>query len=441
MFMSIANNGIGRRDFVASSLVGTIGLTFPLTSIASSAQAAESTASPAGGASIRKFNISIPDSALDDLRRRIGATRWPDRETVPDTSQGVQLARLQSLCGYWAKSYDWRKIEKQLNALPQFITEIDGLDIHFIHVRSRNPDALPIIITHGWPGSILEMLKTIGPLTDPVAHGGRAEDAFHVVIPSIPGYGFSAKPRELGWGPDRVARAWDVLMKRLGYVRYVSQGGDHGSVISDALARQKPAGLLGIHVNMPPTVPAEYVRGINAGDPPPAGLPEPERVAFETLSKFFARSAAYGAMMVTRPQTIGYGLCDSPATLAAFMYEKIAEWTDSGGEPERVLTKDEILDAISLYWLTDTGASASRFYWENNNNNFSSAAQKTTEITVPVAVTVFPAEIYRAPKTWTQRAYPTLHYFNEVDKGGHFAAWEQPQLFAAEMRAAFRSLR
>ncbi|MGY3467720.1 pimeloyl-ACP methyl ester carboxylesterase [Bradyrhizobium sp. LM6.11] len=341
----------------------------------------------------------------------------PTGRRCPDISQGVQLARLQSLCGYWAKSYDWRKIEKQLNALPQFITEIDGLDIHFIHVRSRNPDALPIIITHGWPGSILEMLKTIGPLTDPVAHGGRAEDAFRVVIPSIPGYGFSAKPRELGWGPDRVARAWDVLMKRLGYVRYVSQGGDHGSVISDALARQKPAGLLGIHVNMPPTVPAEYVRGINAGDPPPAGLPEPERVAFETLSKFFARSAAYGAMMVTRPQTIGYGLCDSPATLAAFMYEKIAEWTDSGGEPERVLTKDEILDAISLYWLTDTGASASRFYWENNNNNFSSAAQKTTEITVPVAVSVFPAEIYRAPKTWTQRAYPTLHYFNEVEKG------------------------
>lgn len=436
--MSVTNTGIGRRDFIASSLIGTIGLNLPLTASASPAQEAESTPHPAA---IRKFNISIPGSALDDLRRRIIATRWPDRETVSDTSQGVQLARLQALCSYWAKSYDWRKVEMRLNALPQFITEIDGLDIHFIHVRSRDPDALPIIITHGWPGSVLEMLKTIAPLTDPVAHGGRAEDAFHVVIPSIPGYGFSARPRELGWGPDRVARAWDVLMKRLGYTRYVSQGGDHGSVISDALARQKPAGLLGIHVNMPPTVPAEYVRGINAGDPPPAGLPDPERVAFETLSKFFARNAAYGAMMVTRPQTIGYGLCDSPATLAAFMYEKIAEWTDSGGEPERVLTKDEILDAISLYWLTDTGASASRFYWENNNNNFSSAAQKTNEITVPVAVTVFPAEIYRAPKTWTQRAYPTLHYFNEVDKGGHFAAWEQPQLFAEEMRAAFKSLR
>jgi pimeloyl-ACP methyl ester carboxylesterase len=285
------------------------------------------------------------------------------------------------------------------------------------------------------------MIKTIGPLTDPVAHGGRAEDAFHVVIPSIPGYGFSAKPRELGWGPDRVARAWDVLMKRLGYTRYVSQGGDHGSVISDALARQKLTGLLGIHVNMPPTVPAEYVKAINAGDLPPPGLPEPERVAFETSSKFFTRNAAYGALMVTRPQTIGYAPCDSPASLAAFMYEKIAEWTDSGGEPERVLTKDEILNAISLYWFTDSGASASRFYWENNNNNFSAAAQKTAEITIPVAVTVFPGEIYRAPKTWTQPAYPTLHYFNEVDKGGHFAAWEQPELFAAEVRAAFRSLR
>jgi pimeloyl-ACP methyl ester carboxylesterase len=441
MIMPVTNTGIGRRDFIASSLIGTIGLNLPLAVSVSPAQAAERAASLAGDASIREFRIDIPDSALDDLRRRIGATRWPDRETVSDTSQGMQLARLQALCGYWTGSYDWRKIEKRLNALPQFTTEIDGLDVHFIHVRSRNPDALPIIITHGWPGSILEMIKTIGPLTDPTAHGGRAEDAFHLVIPSIPGYGFSTKPREPGWGPDRVARAWDVLMKRLGYTRYVSQGGDHGSVISDALARQKPAGLMGIHVNMPPTIPAEYVKGINAGDPPPAGLPEPERVAFETLSKFFARNAAYGAMMVTRPQTIGYGLCDSPATLAAFMYEKIAEWTDSGGEPERVLTKDEILDAISLYWLTNTGASASRFYWENNNNNFSAAAQKTAEITVPVAVTVFPAEIYRAPKTWTQRAYPTLHYFNEVEKGGHFAAWEQPELFAAEMRAAFKTLR
>jgi len=406
-----------------------------------SAMALQTSAVPAGDARVRPFRIDVPEADVADLRRRLTATRWPDPETVSDTSQGVQLARLQSLCRYWATSYDWRKIERRLNALPQFMTQIDGLDIHFIHVRSRHRHALPLLLTHGWPGSILEMVNTIGPLTDPEAHGGRAEDAFDVVIPSIPGYGFSAKPRELGWGPERIGRAWDVLMKRLGYGRYVSQGGDHGSVISDAMARQRPDGLLGIHLNMPPTIPADYVRGINAGDAPPPGLPDDERVAFETLSRFFARNAAYGALMVTRPQTIGYGLCDSPATLAAFMYEKICEWTDSDGQPERVLTIDGILDNISLYWLTDTGASASRFYWENNNNNFSSAAQRTTEITIPVAVTVFPHEIYRAPKRWTQQAYPTLHYFNEVNKGGHFAAWEQPQLFSEEMRAAFKALR
>ena len=438
-----------RRAFLArSALAGAAGLGLvPLTEEARAAQTWRDAAAPAtsavppGDARIRDFRIAVPDAALADLRRRIQSTRWPDRETVPDTSQGVPLARLQSLCARWAGAYDWRKVERRLNALPQFVTQIDGLDIHFIHVRSANPDALPLVITHGWPGSILEMIETIAPLTDPAAHGGRPEDAFHVVIPSIPGYGFSARPRELGWGPDRVARAWDVLMKRLGYTRYVSQGGDHGSVISDALARQKPEGLLGIHVNMPPTVPPELVKGILAGDAPPPGLPEPERMAFETLARFFTRNAAYGALMVTRPQTIGYGLCDSPVTLAAFMYEKICEWTDSGGEPERVIPRDAILDDITLYWLTDTGASASRFYWENNNNNFSAAAQKTAEITIPVAVTVFPGEIYRAPKTWTQRAYPTLAYFNEVDKGGHFAAWEQPALFAAEMRSAFRPLR
>ena len=438
-----------RRDFlVRTAVVGAAGV--GLLQAASAVQTAETWRVPSkqavsavapGDTRVREFRINIPDSAIADMRHHVASTRWPDAETVPDGSQGVQLARLQALCAYWATSYDWRKVERRLNALPQFVTQIDGIDIHFIHVRSANPDALPIIITHGWPGSILEMINAIGPLTDPVAHGGRAEDAFHVVIPSIPGYGFSARPRELGWNPDRVARAWDVLMRRLGYSRYVSQGGDHGSVISDALARQKPDGLLGIHVNMPPTIPAELVKGINAGDPPPPGLSDSERTAYVTLSKFFTRNAAYGAMMVTRPQTIGYGLNDSPVTLAAFMYEKIIEWTDSGGEPERVLTRDAILDDISLYWLTGTGASASRFYWENNNNNFSSSAQKTTEITIPVAVTVFPGEIYRAPKTWTQRAYPTLSYFNEVDKGGHFAAWEQPELFSAEMRAAFKSLR
>jgi pimeloyl-ACP methyl ester carboxylesterase len=390
---------------------------------------------------IRPFRIAVPEKELKELRRRIQATRWPDKETVGDTTQGVQQAKLQALMTYWGSGYDWRKVEAKLNALPEFVTTIDGVDIQFIHVRSKNPNAMPLILTHGWPGSPLEFVKAIGPLTDPVAYGGRAEDSFDVVIPAIPGYGFSGRPTELGWGPDRVARAWDVLMKRLGYDHYVSQGGDHGSVISDALAVQKPSGLLAIHVNMPPTIPTELVKGIFGGDPAPAGLSADERTAYETLSKFFARNAAYGALMVTRPQTIGYGLCDSPVELAAFMYEKIAEWTYSGGEPERVLTRDEILDDITLYWLTDTGAASSRFYWENNNNNFSAAHQKTNQITVPVAVTVFPGEIYRAPRTWTEKAYPTLYYFNEVDKGGHFAAWEQPELFASELRAAFRPLR
>ncbi|MDY0746873.1 epoxide hydrolase [Paucibacter sp. R3-3] len=399
-------------------------------------------ADPAAGTdAIRPFRIEVSEKDLQEMRRRIRATRWPDKETVPDTSQGVQQAKLQELMSYWGTSYDWRKTEARLNALPQFVTTIDGVDIQFIHVRSKNPNAMPLILTHGWPGSPLEFLKTIGPLTDPVAHGGRAEDAFDVVIPAIPGYGFSGRPDKLGWGPDRVARAWDTLMHRLGYDHYVSQGGDHGSVISDALGVLNPKGLRGIHVNMPPTIPTELVSGIFGGTPAPANLTADERKAYDTLSHFFARNAAYGALMVTRPQTIGYGLCDSPVELAAFMYEKIAEWTDSAGNPERVLSKDEILDDITLYWLTDTGASSSRFYWENNNNNFSAAHQKTAQITVPVAVTVFPGEIYRAPKTWTQKAYPTLYYFNEVSKGGHFAAWEQPDLFADELRAAFRPLR
>ncbi|WP_077034344.1 epoxide hydrolase family protein [Pelomonas sp. KK5] len=395
----------------------------------------------AGTDAIRPFRIEVPDKDLLEMQRRIRATRWPDRETVRDTSQGVQLATLQALMAYWGSTYDWRKTETRLNALPQFVTTIDGVDIQFIHVRSKHPNAMPLILTHGWPGSPLEFLKAIGPLTDPVAHGGRAEDAFDVVIPAIPGYGFSGRPGDLGWGPERIARAWDTLMHRLGYEHYVAQGGDHGSVISDALGVLKPNGLRGIHVNMPPTVPAELVGGIFSGAPAPSSLAADERGAYETLSRFFARNAAYGALMVTRPQTIGYGLCDSPVELAAFMYEKIAEWTDSAGKPESVLSRDEILDDITLYWLTDTGASSSRFYWENNNNNFSASHQKTARIGVPVAVTVFPGEIYRAPRTWTRKAYPTLYYFSEVDKGGHFAAWEQPQLFAEELRAAFRPLR
>jgi pimeloyl-ACP methyl ester carboxylesterase len=393
------------------------------------------------GDSIRTFHIYVPDEQLVDLRQRLGATRWPDKETVNDESQGIRLAEMQALVHYWGTDYDWRKVEAKLNALPEFVTTIDGVDIQFIHVRSREPNALPLILTHGWPGSPLEFLKVIGPLTDPVAWGGRAQDAFDVVIPAIPGYGFSGKPIDLGWNPDRAARAWDVLMKRLGYARYVSQGGDHGSVISDALARQAPPGLLGIHLTMPATIPANLVKGINSGDSAPSGLSAAELRAYEALSTFFGRNAAYGAMMVTRPQTIGYALTDSPSALAAFTYEKIAEWSDSEGHPERVIGRDEILDDITLYWLTNTGASSSRFYWENNNNNFSAAAQKTNQIKVPVAITVFPHEIYRAPESWSGQAYPSLYYFHEVAKGGHFAAWEEPQLFAEELRAAFRSLR
>ena len=390
---------------------------------------------------IRTFRINVPEADLIDLRRRVLATRWPDRETVADQSPGVQAAKIQALVRYWGTDYDWLKVEAKLNAFPQFATTIDGLDLHFIHVRSRHPNALPLIITHGWPGSILELVKTIGPLTDPTAFGGRAHDAFDVVIPSMPGYGFSARPTETGWNPDRIARAWDVLMKRLGYTRYVSQGGDWGSVVADAMARQAPAGLLGIHVNMPATVPANVAKAINNGDPAPAGLSAEEKAAFDSLTTFFTKNAGYGVMMVTRPQTVGYGLSDSPAGLAAWMYDKCLQWTYSGGEPERSLTKDEMLDDITLYWLTNSAVSSARLYWENNNNNFSAAAQRTAEISIPVAVTVFPGEIYRAPKSWTQQAYRNLVYFNVVDKGGHFAAWEEPQLFSEELRAAFKSLR
>lgn len=391
--------------------------------------------------SIRPFKIDVPQSQLDDLRKRIADTRWPDKETVGDISQGIQLDRVQKLVQYWGTDYDWRKAEQELNALPEFITTIDGVDIQFIHVRSRHPNALPLLLTHGWPGSQFEFLKTIGPLTDPTAFGGRADDAFDVVIPSIPGHGFSGKPTELGWGPDRVAKAWDVLMKRLGYNNYVSQGGDHGSVISDALARQAPKGLLGVHLNMPAVVPGELMKGINAGDPAPANLSPEEKEAYQSLSNFFGRNAAYGAMMVTRPQTIGYSLSDSPSGLASFIYEKFAQWTDSDGVPEKVLPRDEMLNDITLYWLNNVGASSSRFYWENNNNNFSSDTQKTKDIKVPVAITAFPKEIYKAPESWSKQAYPSLVYYNQAAKGGHFAAWEQPQLFAEELRAAFKSMR
>jgi pimeloyl-ACP methyl ester carboxylesterase len=390
---------------------------------------------------IRPFKVNIPEEAVADLRKRVLATRWPDRETVGDQSQGVQLAKLQDLVAYWGTQYDWRKVEKQLNALPMFVTKIDGLDIQFIHVKSKHPNAMPLLLTHGWPGSILELTKAIAPLTDPTAYGGRAEDAFDVIIPSMPGYGFSQRPTSGGWNPDRIGLAWDVLMKRLGYKRYVSQGGDWGSVIADAMGRQAPSGLLGIHVNMPATVPADVAKAISDGTPPPAGLSTSETEAYESLKTFFSKNAAYGAMMGTRPQTVGYGLSDSPAGLAAWMFDKFNQWTYSGGDAGKSLTKDEMLDGISLYWLTNSAVSSARLYWENNNNNFNAVEQKTRDIKIPVAVTVFPGEIYKAPKTWTERAYPNLVYFNEVDKGGHFAAWEEPELFAKELRAAFRTLR
>lgn len=445
--MPAATFGFTWRHCLASSVrMGALGLALIAGSGAAWAAGPAVDASGASSASthpesIRPYRIHVDEAQLADLKKRIAATRWPDKETVNDVSQGVQLAQVQALVKYWGSGYDWRKAEAKLNALPEFITTIDGVDIQFIHVRSPNPNAMPLLLTHGWPGSQFEFLKTIGPLTDPVAYGGRVEDSFDVIIPSIPGHGFSGKPTELGWGPDRVAKAWDVLIKRLGYTHYVSQGGDHGSVISDALGRLNPPGLLGIHLNMPATIPPELVKPINSGDPAPDGLTEPERKAFDSLSTFFGRNAAYGAMMVTRPQTIGYLLADSPTGTAAWMYEKIAAWTDSEGQPERVLTRDEMLDDISLYWLTNAGASSSRFYWENNNNNFSAAAQHTASIKVPVAITVFPHEIYQAPKSWAQRAYPSLSYYNQVNKGGHFASWEQPQLFSEELREAFRPLR
>jgi pimeloyl-ACP methyl ester carboxylesterase len=381
----------------------------------------------------------MPEEALADLRRRITATRWPDRETVLDQSQGVKLAQIQSLVHYWQTEYDWRKVEAKLNALPQFVTEIDGLDIHFIQVRSRHPHALPLLMTHGWPGSVLELVKSIGPLTNPTAYGASAEAAFDLVLPSLPGYGFSGKPLAAGWGPDRIAHAWDVLMKRLGYNRYVAQGGNWGAVIANALGRQAPAGLLGIHVNMPATVPEDVATALQTGDLAPAGLSKNEQAAFASLRKLYTKDSGYAALMMTRPQTLGYALADSPVGLAAFFLDKFNQWTYSDRNAERSLTKDEMLDDITFYWLTNTATSAAQIYWENNNNHFNAKEQKTAEISVPVAITVFPGEIYQAPRSWAEAAYPTLTYFHEVERGGHFAAWEEPELFAEELRRAFKS--
>jgi pimeloyl-ACP methyl ester carboxylesterase len=408
------------------SLVGT-----PLV-----ASAAASAQAQAASTAIRPFRINLPESELVDLRRRILATRWPDRETVIDRSQGVRLAAFQDLVRYWGDGYNWRRCEAKLNGLPQFVTEIDGIDIQFAHIRSKHPNAMPLIMTHGWPGSILELIKVVGPLTNPTAYGGRAEDAFDLVLPSMPGYGFSARPATTGWNPDRIARAWDVLMSRLGYRHYVSQGGDWGSVVADVMARQAPPGLLAIHVNMPATVPPEIARALQSGEPAPAGLSADERRAYVQMNALYTRGGGYAGIMVTRPQTIGYSLADSPAGLAAWFYDKFADWTYTDGQPERVLTRDDMLDDITLYWLTNTGASSARLYWENNANNFNAV-----DIAIPAAVTVFPGEIYCAPRTWVERSYHNLIYYHKVDDGGHFAAWEQPELFSQEIRAAFRSLR
>ena len=396
------------------------------------------------GTSIRPFRINVPEADLAELRQRIAATRWPEKETVADQSQGVPLGMIRELARYWGNGYDWRKAEAKLNALPQFMTNIDGLDIHFIHVRSKHEHALPLIVTHGWPGSIIEQLKIIDPLVNPTAHGGGASDAFDVVIPSMPGYGFSGKPTSTGWGPERMGRAWAELMKRLGYTRYVAQGGDWGAFVVDQMGLQAPAGLLAIHTNMPATVPAAVDKALLAGDPPPSGLSAEERRAYEQLVRTF-KQVDYARLMGSRPQTL-YGIADSPVGLASWLLDH----NDADGQPAATvasalnrttsdtgeLTRDEILDNITLYWLTNTGVSASRLYWEYKGGFFNAKG-----VSIPVAVSVFPGEQYEAPRSWTDRAYPKLIYYNKLAIGGHFAAWEQPQLFASEIRAAFRSLR
>jgi pimeloyl-ACP methyl ester carboxylesterase len=389
---------------------------------------------------IQPFHLEIPEEQIDDLRRRIEATRWPSKELVEDRSQGVQLATLQELARYWGSDYDWRKAEAKLNALPQFTTEIDGVEIHFIHVRSSHENALPLIMTHGWPGSVIELLEAIGPLTDPTAHGGDAEDAFDLVLPSLPGYGFSGEPTELGWNVGRIAQAWAELMRRLGYTRYVAQGGDVGASVTDAMGRQAPEGLRGIHMNLLGTT--------LSGAPVPENTEE-ERAAREAINTFRASGFGYFLEQATRPQTIGYALLDSPVALAAWMldHDTDAYYKISGafvdGKPSGNLTRDHILDNITLYWLTGTGASAARSYWENGQAAAAAQAsgQAPPPVSLPVGFTTFPGEIWRTPRSWVEAGYPNVSYFNEVDKGGHFAAWEEPELFAAEVRAAFSSLR
>jgi pimeloyl-ACP methyl ester carboxylesterase len=421
-----------RRDVLATSAAAGAASLLP-----------EGSAGAADDNAIRPFRIDVPEAKLVDLRRRIAATQWPEKEIVEDTSQGVQLRTMQSLARYWATEHDWPKVEAKLNALPQFITEIDGLDIHFIHVRSKHENALPMIVTHGWPGSVIEQLKIIDPLTNPTAHGASASDAFHLVIPSLPGYGFSGKPTAPGWNPPRIARAWTTLMQRLGYARYVAQGGDWGNAVTENMALQQPPGLLGIHTNMPATVPASISKALARGEAPPADLTPDERNAWSQLDFFNKEGLGYAIEMNNRPQTL-YGIVDSPVGLAAWMIdhdarsqEMIARVFDGKTEG---LTRDDVLDNVTLYWVTNTAISSARLYWDNAHNP-TGGFFDPRGIKIPVAVSVFPDEIYAAPRSWAERAYPKLIHYNKLDKGTHFAAWEQPQLFSEEVRAGFRPLR
>jgi pimeloyl-ACP methyl ester carboxylesterase len=442
--------GLGRRSFcsaaaatVAAAPLGLLG--FPQRSKAMNAAAQQTSGARTA---IRSYQVSVPGDKIARLRSRVSAPDWPDRETVADESQGVQLATMQELARYWASEYDWLKCQEKLNSLPNFMTEIDGLDIHFIHVRSKHENALPLIVTHGWPGSVIEQLKIIDPLTDPTAHGASAADAFHLVVPSLPGFGFSGKPTTTGWGPERTARAWVVLMQRLGYPQFLAQGGDLGAGVCTALARQAPTEVLGIHTNFPGTVPPEIAKALQCADPPPSGLSAEERSAYLQLTVLFAKRRAYAQMMATRPQTL-YGLADSPVGLAAWLFDHgdgygqpaaaitaavLGRTQDAHVAPE--LTRDDVLDDFTLYWLTNTAVSAARFYWESHLNLYNAA-----DVSTPAAISVFPGENYQAPRSWAERAYHKLIYYNRVDKGGHYAAWEQPLLFSQEVRAGFRPLR
>jgi pimeloyl-ACP methyl ester carboxylesterase len=414
-----------------------------LTLMAVGVMTAKSAAADSGETGVRPFRANVAASDLADLRRRLTATRWPDKETVEDDAQGAQLAKLQKLVGYWGSDYDWRRAEASLNAYPQFVTKIDGVDIHFIHVRSRHPNALPVLIAHGWPGSIFEQLKLIGPLTDPTKHGGRADQAFDVVIPSLPGFGFSGRPTEPGWSLERIGRAFDILMKRVDYAHYVAQGGDWGAGIVQAMGRQAPTGLLGVHTNLPAALPDEVGPALGGGPLPP-GMSGEETAVVEALQAFGQSGGlAYVTMMNARPQAVGYGITDSPAGLAGWLlvHPGFEKWS-YGEDLKQSPTRDDVLDDITLYWLTNSAASSARLYWENRGRDLiSSSAQKTQEIHLPVAVSVFPDEVYLPPETWVKRAFPNLVYYRRAERGGHFAAWEHPKLFASELRAAFHSLR